>query len=88
MELQRRDGLISSEKLQNLNNNPSGRYLYDYNHPFSSGIPEGFDSWDNWWRWSVTTFVETLHDSIQSVKPQVRLLAAVLGKYNWSRWQG
>jgi len=88
MELQRRDGLISSEELQNLNNNPSGRYLYDYNHPFSSGIPEGFDSWDNWWRWSVTTFVETLHDSIQSVKPQVRLSAAVLGKYNWSGWQG
>jgi len=88
MELQRRDGLISSEELQNLNNNPSGRYLYDYNHPFSSGIPEGFDSWENWWRWSVTTFVETLHDSIQSVKPQVRLSAAVLGKYNWSGWQG
>ena len=88
MELQRRDGLISSEELQNLNNNPSGRYLYDYNHRFSSGIPEGFDSWENWWRWSVTTFVETLHDSIQSVKPQVRLSAAVLGKYNWSGWQG
>ena len=86
MELQRRDGLISSEELQNLNNNPSGRYLYDYNHRFSSGIPEGFDSWENWWRWSVTTFVETLHDSIQSVKPQVRLSAAVLGKYNWSGW--
>ena len=88
MELQRKDGLISSEELQNLNNNPSGRYLYDYNHRFSSGIPEGFDSWENWWRWSVTTFVETLHDSIQSVKPQVRLSAAVLGKYNWSGWQG
>ena len=41
-----------------------------------------------WWRWCVTTFVETLHDSIQSVKPHVRLSAAVLVKYNWSGWQG
>ena len=88
MELQRKDGMISSQELQNLNNNPSGRYLYDYSHPFSSGIPDSFDSWENWWRWSVTTFVETLHDSIQSVKPHVRLSAAVLGKYNWSGWQG
>ena len=88
MELQRKDGMISSQELQNLNNNPSGRYLYDYSHPFSSGIPDTFDSWENWWRWSVTTFVETLHDSIQSVKPHVRLSAAVLGKYNWSGWQG
>jgi len=88
MELQRKDGIISNQDLQSLNNNPSGRYLYDYNHPFSSGIPDNFDSWESWWRWSVTTFVETLHDSIQSVKPHVRLSAAVLGKYNWSGWQG
>ena len=88
MELQRKDGIISNQDLQNLNNNPSGRYLYDYSHPFSSGIPDNFDSWESWWRWSVTTFVETLHDSIQSVKPHVRLSAAVLGKYNWSGWQG
>lgn len=88
MELQRKDGMISNQDLQNLNNNPSGRYLYDYSHPFSSGIPDNFDSWESWWRWSVTTFVETLHDSIQSVKPHVRLSAAVLGKYNWSGWQG
>jgi len=88
MELQRKDGMISNKELQKLNSNPSGRYLYDYNHPFSSGIPDSFDSWDSWWRWCVTTFVETLHDSIQSVKPHVRLSAAVLGKYNWSGWQG
>ena len=88
MELQRKDGMISNQELQNLNNNLPGRYLYDYKHPFSSGIPDSFDSWEMWWRWCVTTFVETLHDSIQSVKPHVRLSAAVLGKYNWSGWQG
>ena len=51
-------------------------------------MPDGFVSWEEWWRWSVTTFVSTLHDSIQSVKPHVKLSAAVLGKYNWSGWQG
>lgn len=88
VELQRMDGMISSEEQNELTLNPSGRYLYDYLHPYSDGIPEGFNSWEDWWRWSVTSFVETLHDSIQSVKPHVRLSAAVLGKYNWSGWQG
>ena len=36
----------------------------------------------------VTEFVKALHDSIQTVKPHVKLSAAVLGKYNWSGWQG
>jgi hypothetical protein len=29
-----------------------------------------------------------LHDSIQAVKPWVRLSVAALGKYRWSDWQG
>ena len=88
MELQRQDGFITPTELQQLNTNLSGRYLYDYLHPYSAGIPEGYGSWEEWWRWSVTEFVHTLHDSIQSVKPHVKLSAAVLGKYNWSGWQG
>ena len=86
-ELQRLDGFISSEELDQINN-LSGRYLYDYLHPYSAGTPEGYSSWEEWWRWSVTEFVRTLHDSIQDVKPHVKLSAAVLGKYNWSGWQG
>ena len=82
------DGIISPELLNELENNRSGRYLYDIDHPYSAGVPEGFGSWEEWWRWSVTTFVDTLHDSIQSVKPFVRLSVAALGKYNWSGWQG
>ena len=88
MELKRQDGFITPAELEQLNTNLSGRYLYDYLHPYSSGVPEGFDSWEKWWRWSVTEFVRTLHDSIQAVKPYVKLSAAVLGKYNWSGWQG
>tara|TARA_B110000196_G_C21141804_1_gene664251 strand:- start:1115 stop:2980 length:1866 start_codon:yes stop_codon:yes gene_type:complete len=82
------DGMISEEILSQLTQNPSGRYLYDYLHPYSGGIPSGYSSWEDWWRWSVTEFVSSLHDSIQRVKPHVRLSAAVLGKYNWSGWQG
>ena len=82
------DGMISEEILSQLTQNPSGRYLYDYLHPYSGGIPSGYSSWEDWWRWSLTEFVSSLHDSIQRVKPHVRLSAAVLGKYNWSGWQG
>ncbi|MFQ6606096.1 MAG: family 10 glycosylhydrolase [Fidelibacterota bacterium] len=82
------DGIITEDMINELNNNRSGRYLYDVEHPYSAGVPSGFSSWEEWWRWSVTEFVQTLHDSIQAVKPHVRLTAAVLGKYNWSGWQG
>ncbi len=64
------------------------RYLYDKNHKYSDGVPEGYDSWEEFWRTSVTKFVVSLHDSIQSVKPHVRLSVAALGKYRWSFWQG
>jgi len=57
------------------------RFLYDVEHPYSGGIPSGYDSWESYWRASVTTFVQTLHDTIQSQKPWVRLSAAALGKY-------
>ena len=87
-ELERLDGMINKNEIEYLISNMSGRYLYDYQHPYSAGVPDGFISWEEWWRWSVTTFVKTLHDSIQNVKPHVKLSAAVLGKYNWSGWQG
>ncbi len=82
------DGTIHPETLSQLEHNRTGRYLYDVEHPYSDGIPDGFSSWEEWWRSSVTTFVSTLHDSIQGVKPYVRLSAAVLGRYNWGGWQG
>ncbi|MFQ6614946.1 MAG: glycoside hydrolase family 10 protein, partial [Fidelibacterota bacterium] len=86
-EIRQLDGMLSDEEIEELNNNRTGRYLYDVEHPYSGGVPSGFSSWEEWWRWSVTEFVSTLHDSIQAVKPWVKLSAAVLGKYNWSGWQ-
>jgi len=63
-------------------------YLFDVEHPYNQGIPTGYSSWPEFWRSSVTTFVHTLHDSIQTQKPWVRLSVAALGKYNWSGWNG
>lgn len=80
-------GMTLEEQTRELIENKAGRYLYDTLHPYSAGVPEGFESWEEWWRWSVTEFVRVLHDSIQAVKPWVRLSAAALGKYNWSGWQ-
>ncbi|NQU28532.1 MAG: family 10 glycosylhydrolase, partial [Candidatus Marinimicrobia bacterium] len=82
------DGMISEQQIEALDNSRTGRYLYDVDHPYNSGVPAGYGSWEEWWRSSVTTFVEMLHDSIQAVKPHVRLSVAALGKYNWSGWQG
>ena len=87
-QIQRMDGTITQDEIDEINTNRSGRYLYDYLHPYSAGVPDGFNSWEEWWRWSVTEFVSMLHDSIQAIKPHVKLSAAVLGKYNWSGWQG
>jgi len=82
------DGMISDDQIRALENDRTGRYLYDVDHPYSAGVPAGYSTWEDWWRSSVTTFVEMLHDSIQAVKPHVRLSVAALGKYNWSGWQG
>jgi len=87
-EIRMADGIISNEMLNNLENSRTGRYLYDSVHPYSAGVPDNYSDWESWWRNGVTAFVSTLHDSIQMVKPYVRLSAAVLGKYNWGGWQG
>ncbi len=82
------DGFLSPDDLNEIENNRAGRYLYDINHPYDDGVPAGYNSWPEWWRSSVTEFVMMLHDSIQAVKPYVRLSAAALGNYNWGGWQG
>ncbi len=83
------DGMIPEERLNKLaKTGGTKRYIYDVEHPYNAGVPAGFDTWDDWRRWGVTEFVRQLHDSIQAVKPWVRLSPAALGKYNWSGWNG
>ena len=79
---------LSEEQVEELLANPASRYLYDKDHPLSAGVPDGYATWEDWWRDSVTKFVRAVHDSIQAVKPWVRLSPAALGKYNWSGWNG
>ena len=91
-QISKLDGMISEEKLNRLSKTAgSKRYIYDVEHPASGGVPDGFSSWDDWRRWSVTEFVRTLQDSIKAVKPWVRLSPAALGKYKkggTSGWNG
>ncbi len=88
-ELRVLDGMgFTEERLKKIRAVPTDRFLWDIEHPYSAGVPEGFSSWEEWWRWSVTEFVKTLQDSIKSVKPWVKLSAAVLGRYNWGGWNG
>jgi len=87
-EISMLDQAPSEQQVLELLDSQSGRYLYDVEHPYSAGVPAGYDSWPEFWRGSVTAFVEALHDSIQTQKPWVRLSAAALGKYNWSGWNG
>ncbi|WP_457566555.1 family 10 glycosylhydrolase [Caldithrix abyssi] len=83
------DGMIPQERINKLEKTSgTKRYIYDVEHPASGGVPAGFDTWGDWRRWGVTEFVRQLHDSIQAVKPWVRLSPAALGKYNWSGWNG
>jgi len=82
------DGFISEEQQQALTANNASNYFYDVEHPYSAGVPAGFSAWEEWRRWSVTEFVRTLHDSIQTAKPWVRLSAAALGRYDWGLWNG
>ena len=88
-QLNKMDGELSEERVQRLAKSAgTKRYIYDTEHPYSATPPEGYDTWDNWRRAGVTKFVKQLHDSIQAVKPWVRLSPAALGKYNWSGWNG
>ena len=82
------DGDIPEEQIKDLKNNQASRYLYDTDHPYSAGVPSGYSTWDEWWRTSVTNFVHRLHDSVQTVKPWVRVSVAALGRYNWGSWNG
>ncbi len=86
------DGQFSQKKIMSLGKTAgSKRYIFDKKHKYANGVPAGYTSWDDWRRDGVTKFVHALHDSIQKVKPWVRLSPAALGKYKaggTSGWNG
>jgi len=83
------DGQFSPEIIEGMTK--ESRYLYDVEHPYSAGVPDSlpgipYASWESYWRHSVDQFVEMVHDSVQKVKPWVRVSAAALGRYK--KWSG
>jgi uncharacterized lipoprotein YddW (UPF0748 family) len=87
------DGMISEERLIRLKSSTtaSTRFIFDKYHPYSGGVPAGYSTWEDWRRAGVTEMVKMVHDSIQLIKPHVRLSTAVLGKYKTggdSGWNG
>ena len=83
------DGQFIAKKLRKrLDPTGSKRFIFDSEHPFSAGVPAGFNNWDDWRRWSVTEFVRMTEEAVHSVKPWVRISAAALGNYKWGSWQG
>ncbi len=65
-----------------------GEFLYDFEHPFSKGVPPGFASWDEWRREMVTQAVSLIRVTINRTRSDVTLSIAAIGKYNWGIWNG
>ncbi|NQV50321.1 MAG: family 10 glycosylhydrolase [Candidatus Marinimicrobia bacterium] len=80
-QLQILDGMVEKEYNAAARSVDPARYTYDIEHSYLGGIPSEYDSWEEFWRSSVTEFVHALHDSIQTQKPWVRLSVAAIGKY-------
>ena len=65
-----------------------GQYLFDLNHKYQVTPPDNFSTWGDWRRNQVTEFVKTIKKLIKRKKPAIVLSAAVIGKYNWGKWNG
>ncbi len=76
------------------------RYLYDAEHPQSGGIPDStdlypdatpgvkFSSWGDWRRGATNVFIKAVHDTVQEIKPWVKVSPAALGRYKSASWNG
>lgn len=78
----------------------SNRYLFDIEHPESGGVPDSTDlfpdatpgvkfaSWGDWRRGATDVFIKAVHDTVQQVKPWVKVSPAALGRYATASWNG
>jgi len=57
------------------------RFLSSKTNPLKLG-------WENWQREQLTAFVAKAYNAITSIKPWVKISAAVIGNYNQSSWSG
>jgi len=77
----------------------SNNYLFDALHPESGGIPDSTDlfpdadsvqfaSWGDWRRGATNVFIKAVHDTVQQMKPWVKVSPAALGRYKAASWNG
>ncbi len=59
--------------------------LYLFNSP--DGNPKQLN-WDDWQRENIHTFVREFYDEATQAKPWLKISAAVIGRYNFSSWNG
>jgi uncharacterized lipoprotein YddW (UPF0748 family) len=74
---------------------PEGASVKGYSHDpisverFNSKEGNPLDlSWDDWQREQVTTFISKAYNAIISIKPLLKVSAAVIGNYNDTNWNG
>ena len=75
-------------------------FLYDIEHPESGGIPDSTDlfpdatpgvkfaSWGDWRRGATNVFIKAVHDTVQQIKPWVKISPAALGRHRDAGWNG
>ena len=75
-------------------------FLYDIEHPESGGIPDSTDlfpdatpgvkfaSWGDWRRGATNQFIKAVHDTVQTIKPWVKISPAALGRHRDAGWNG
>jgi len=78
----------------------SNDYLFDALHPESAGIPDSTDlfpnatpgvkfaSWGDWRRGATNVFIKAVHDTVQQMKPWVKVSPAALGRHRAASWNG
>lgn len=59
--------------------------LHQFNSP--DGNPQQL-SWENWQRENINQFVRQFYDHATTLKPWLKISAAVIGKYDYSEWNG
>lgn len=61
---------------------------YDYAHRFVDGVPDGFMTWGDWRRHSVSEFVRLAGELAHLIRPNITVSVAAVGQYDWGVWNG
>ena len=91
---------INQSNLAPMAPSADANYVYDIEHPESGGIPDSTDlfpgatpgvkfaSWGDWRRGATNQFIKAVHDTVQQIKPWVKISPAALGRHRDAGWNG